>query len=49
MNPSTMTRDELLICRIGFRCRDRSLDWRVIFVPTQDMQRAMEHAIHSAR
>jgi chemotaxis protein CheC len=44
-----MTCDELLICRIGFRCRDRSLDWRVIFVPTQDMQQAMEQAIHSAR
>lgn len=43
-----LTCDELLICRIGFRYKNRQLDWRVLFVPTQAMRRAMEQALHSA-
>ena len=43
-----LTCDELLICRIGFRYNNTQLDWRVLFVPTQAMRRAMEQALHSA-
>ena len=40
--------DRLLLCQIGFRRKDRQLDWRVVFVPTRGMQDAMEQSLHAA-
>jgi chemotaxis protein CheC len=40
--------DRLLVCQIGFRRRDQQLDWRVVFVPTQGMQEAMQRSLHAA-
>jgi len=42
-----LTSDDLLICRVGFHRKDKELDWRVIFVPTQAMQEHMEEALHT--
>ncbi len=42
-----LTSDRLLLCQIGFR-RKEQLDWRVVFVPTQGMQEAMQRSLHAA-
>jgi chemotaxis protein CheC len=42
-----MTTDTVLICRTGFHREGEELNWRVIFVPTDSMRRAMEDALHS--
>ena len=43
-----LTSDRLLLCQIGFRRKDQQLDWRVVFVPTQGMQEAMQRSLHAA-
>lgn len=43
-----VTCDKVLICRTGFRREGEELNWRVLFVPTEAMQTAMEDALHSA-
>jgi chemotaxis protein CheC len=43
-----MTCDQVLICRTGFHRQGEELNWRVLFVPTQAMRRAMEQALHSS-
>jgi len=43
-----LTSDHLLLCQIGFRRKDEQLDWRVVFVPTQGMQEAMQRSLHAA-
>jgi chemotaxis protein CheC len=43
-----LTSDRLLVCQIAFRREDRQLDWRVVFVPTQGMQEAMQRSLHAA-
>jgi chemotaxis protein CheC len=43
-----LTSDRLLLCQIGFRREDEQLDWRVVFVPTQGMQEAMQRSLHAA-
>ncbi len=44
-----MTSDEVLVCRTGFHRQGAELDWRVLFVPTEAMRRAMIEAIRTAR
>jgi len=44
-----LTSDTLLLCEIGFRREGEELDWRVVFVPTQGMQDAMQRSLHAAR
>ena len=43
-----MTSDSLLLCQVGFQRKGEELDWRVVFVPTQAMQEAMERTLHAA-
>ena len=43
-----LTSDRLLLCQIGFRRKGEQLDWRVVFVPTQGMQEAMQRSLHAA-
>lgn len=43
-----LTTDSLLLCQIGFRRKDQHLDWRVVFVPTQGMQDALQRSLHAA-
>jgi len=43
-----LTSDRLLLCQIGFRRKEQELDWRVVFVPTQGMQEAMQRSLHAA-
>lgn len=42
-----LTSDSSLLCQIGFRRRDQQLDWRVIFVPTQGMQEALQRSLQA--
>jgi chemotaxis protein CheC len=42
-----LTSDTLLLCEIGFHRQGEELDWRVIFVPTQGMQHAMQRSLHA--
>ena len=42
------TTDQVLICRTGFHREGEELNWRVLFVPTEAMRKAMEQALHSA-
>ena len=42
-----MTSDRVLLCQIRFRRKARQLDWRVVFVPTQGMQEAMQRSLHA--
>jgi len=42
-----MTCDKVLVCRTGFHREGEELNWRVLFVPTEGMRRAMEDALHS--
>jgi len=42
-----LTSDRLLLCQIGFRRKGQELDWRVVFVPTQGMQKAMQRSLHA--
>lgn len=41
-----MTCDRVLICRTGFHREGEDLNWRVIFIPTDAMRRAVEAAFH---
>jgi chemotaxis protein CheC len=43
-----LTSENLLLCQIGFQRKGEDLDWRVVFVPTQAMQEAMERSLHAA-
>ncbi len=43
-----MTCDKVLICRTGFHREGEELNWRVLFVPTDQMRKAMEQALHSS-
>jgi len=43
-----LTSDTLLLCEIGFQREGEELDWRVVFVPTQGMQDAMQRSLHAA-
>jgi len=43
-----LTCDKVLICRTGFHREGEELNWRVLFVPTEAMRKAMENAIHSS-
>lgn len=43
-----LTSDTLLLCEIGFHREGKELDWRVVFVPTQGMQDAMQQSLHTA-
>jgi chemotaxis protein CheC len=38
-------RDTVLICRTGFHCADENLNWRVLFIPTVGLRKAMERAL----
>jgi chemotaxis protein CheC len=42
-----LTSDTLLLCQIGFHRKDQQLDWRVVFVPTQGMQDALQRSLHA--
>jgi chemotaxis protein CheC len=48
LTTQALTSDRLLVCQIGFRRKDRQLDWRVVFVPTRGMQDAMQRSLHAA-
>ena len=39
--------DTLLLCNIGFHRKDEELDWRFLFVPTPQMQEAMEQSLQT--
>lgn len=41
-----LTCDNVLICRTGFHREGEDLNWRVLFVPTEGMRKAMEAALH---
>lgn len=43
-----LTSDRVFLCQIAFRRRDRQLGWRVVFVPTNQMQEAIERALCAA-
>ncbi|MBN2473889.1 MAG: chemotaxis protein [Pirellulales bacterium] len=43
-----MNFDKVLICRTAFHREGEELNWRVLFVPTEAMRKAMEAALHSA-
>jgi chemotaxis protein CheC len=40
-----MVTDKVLICQTGFRREGKQLDWRVVFIPTAEMRKAMEEAV----
>jgi chemotaxis protein CheC len=42
-----LTSDSLLLCQIGFHRREQQLDWRVVFVPTQGMQEALQRSLQA--
>ena len=42
-----ITSDQVLLCQIAFRRKDRQLDWRVVFIPTDQMQEAMRRSLHA--
>jgi chemotaxis protein CheC len=42
-----MVTDKVLICQTGFRREGKQLDWRVVFIPTAEMRKAMEEAVSS--
>ena len=44
-----MTSDTVLVCRTGFHRRGEELNWRVLFVPTDALRRALEGALHRTR
>ncbi len=43
-----VTSDDVLVCRTGFHRQGEELNWRVLFIPTDTMRKAMEEALHSA-
>ncbi len=43
-----MTCDNVLVCRTGFHRKGEELNWRVLFIPTEAMRRAMANALHSS-
>ena len=43
-----MTSDKVLICRTAFHREGEELNWRVLFIPTQEMREAMGTALKSA-
>ncbi|MHB0961559.1 MAG: chemotaxis protein [Pirellulaceae bacterium] len=42
-----LTSDSLLLCQIGFHRQDQQLDWRMVFVPTQAMQAALQRSLQT--
>lgn len=38
--------DTLLVCRTGFYHEDEKLSWRMLFVPSIGLRKAMENALH---
>jgi len=42
------TTDTLLICHTGFYHEDEKLSWRLLFIPSFALRRAMENALHNA-
>jgi chemotaxis protein CheC len=40
-----MSSNRVLICQTGFRREGKHLDWRVVFIPTEEMRKAMEEAV----
>ena len=42
-----LTSDRVLICRTVFHKAEAELNWRVLFVPTAPLRRAMENALHA--
>ena len=48
LTTQAMTCDKVLVCRTGFRRQGEELDWRVLFFPTEAMQKRMENAVLSA-
>jgi chemotaxis protein CheC len=44
LEPAMVT-DRVLICQTGFRREGKQLDWRVVFIPTAEMRKAMEEAV----
>ncbi len=40
--------DRVLVCRTGFHRHGEELNWRVVFVPTMALRRAMENALRHA-
>lgn len=42
-----MTSDNMLLCQVRFQRKGEQPDWRVVFVPTQAMQEAMERSLHA--
>lgn len=47
--PQAITCDSVLICRTGFHREGEALNWRVLFVPTEAMQQAMEKGLKRTR
>ncbi len=43
-----LSSDTLLLCDIRFHREGEELDWRVVFVPTQGMQDAMQRSLYAA-
>jgi chemotaxis protein CheC len=43
-----MVDDRVLICQTGFRRGGQQLDWRVVFIPTEGMRKAMEEAVSAS-
>jgi chemotaxis protein CheC len=40
--------DSLLLCEIGFHRKGERLDWRVVFVPTPELQASLQRSLHAA-
>ncbi len=45
--PQAMAGDQVLICRTGFHRHGQDLNWRGLFVPSQQLREAMEKAIQT--
>jgi chemotaxis protein CheC len=43
-----MDSDKVLVCQTGFRREGKHLDWRVVFIPTEQMRKALEAAVSQA-
>jgi chemotaxis protein CheC len=41
-----LTSDQVLVCRTGFHKQGAELNWRVLFIPTTALRKAMENALH---
>jgi chemotaxis protein CheC len=40
--------DNLMLCDVGFHRQGSKLDWRVVFVPTPELQASLEWSLHAA-